>query len=76
MDRKHIQHLYLRAGFGFGYENLKAYLLKSQNEWIPNLFSESKKSNDSELDLSEFYSIINCSLITNVYFYDESPINS
>ena len=57
MNAKHIQHLYLRAGFGISYDELSKLKSKSKKEIVANIFSDSEKVNLLELDLSELNSL-------------------
>ena len=59
MNQRHIQHLYLRAGFGLGYNQLKDLIYKSKHEIVSNLFLEAETFQPLELDLSEFDYILN-----------------
>ncbi len=53
MKTKHIQHLYLRAGFGLGYVELNSLKANSKEEIVSKLFSESEKYKPLNIDLSE-----------------------
>jgi len=57
MKKTHLQHLYLRAGFGIGYDQLNALERKSKSENISILFSNSGTYNPLLLDLSELESM-------------------
>jgi uncharacterized protein (DUF1800 family) len=52
MKSKKIQHLYWRAGFGIGFQELKQLEKKSQKKVLKQLFSDSKKVNTLKIDLS------------------------
>jgi uncharacterized protein (DUF1800 family) len=54
MKQRHIQHLYLRAGFGIGVKKIDQLKSKSKNEIIKDLFHDASKVNLLQLDLSEF----------------------
>ncbi|WP_139957264.1 DUF1800 domain-containing protein [Flavicella sediminum] len=54
MDKKEIQHLYWRAGFGIGFEDLNKIKKKSRKTILKKLFSASEKSKDLAVDLSEY----------------------
>uniref|UniRef100_UPI0040480482 DUF1800 domain-containing protein n=1 Tax=Mariniflexile sp. TaxID=1979402 RepID=UPI0040480482 len=58
MENRHIQHLYLRAGFGIGYDKLHLLKSKSNSEILSELFSEAKNIQPIKLDLSEMESLI------------------
>ena len=58
MKKNHIQHLFLRAGFGIGYDELKSLEGKSKSENISSLFSNSATYEPLLLDLSELESMV------------------
>ena len=53
MKTKHLQHLYLRAGFGIDYNKLNILKAKSKDDIVSKLFSESKNYQALDIDLSE-----------------------
>lgn len=52
MKSKKIQHLYWRAGFGIGFQELKQLEKKSQKKVLKQLFSDSTKITPLKIDLS------------------------
>ena len=58
MKNRHLHHLYLRAGFGIGYEKLNNFKSKSKSEIVSELFSDTQKSNPLKLDLSELKDLL------------------
>lgn len=54
METKHIQHLYLRAGFGIDSNTLVKLERLSKKAIVSKLFSDAKKPTPIKLDLSEF----------------------
>lgn len=58
MKHRHLQHLYLRAGFGIGYEKLNKLKSKSKAENVSELFSGAQKSFPLEIDLSELKELV------------------
>jgi uncharacterized protein (DUF1800 family) len=54
MKQSHIQHLYWRAGFGLGPDELSKLKIKSQKNIVSALFKEAKGYKELTLDLSEF----------------------
>ncbi|MFC2110286.1 DUF1800 family protein [Bacteroidota bacterium] len=54
MTTKEIQHLYWRAGFGIGFEELKKIKKKSKKTILKKLFSTSEKMTPLAIDLSEY----------------------
>lgn len=65
MNQKHIQHLYLRAGFGLGYNQLKNLTSKSKQEIIANLFIEVETDLPLELDLLELEVLLDSKTMNN-----------
>jgi uncharacterized protein (DUF1800 family) len=53
MKTKHLQHLYLRAGFGIRSDELNILKTKPKEDIVSNLFFESKKFKPLDIDLSE-----------------------
>ena len=53
METKHIQHLYLRAGFGLGYNKMSILKSKSKKDVVSKLFSDAKNYKPLEIDLTE-----------------------
>ena len=53
MKTKHLQHLYLRAGFGLGYNELSILKVKPKEDVVSKLFLEAKTYKSLEVDLSE-----------------------
>lgn len=58
MKQKHIQHLYLRAGFGIGYKELGKLKSKPKPKIVSKLFSEAETNVPIELDLSELKGLL------------------
>lgn len=58
MKKNHVQHLYSRAGFGIGLNDLNGFVNKSKNEIVNNLILESKDVDKLEIDLSELQSMV------------------
>ena len=58
MKKSNLQHLYSRAGFGIGYEQLKSLEQKSKSENIAALFSNSDSFDPLLLDLSELEAMV------------------
>jgi uncharacterized protein (DUF1800 family) len=54
MKTRQLQHLFLRAGFGLGFNSLTNLKSKSKSEIVSNLFSDIHKTRPLEIDLSEF----------------------
>lgn len=54
MKEKEIQHLYWRAGFGLGYNQLQHLKGRSKTNILGDLFSEAQNYTPIQLDLSEF----------------------
>ena len=54
MKQSHIQHLYWRAGFGLGPNELSNLKKKSKKNIVSDLFKESKNYTELTVDLSEF----------------------
>jgi hypothetical protein len=52
MKTRHLQHLYLRAGFGLGFNTLNKLKSKSKIEIVFNLFLDVNKTRPLEIDLS------------------------
>jgi len=57
MDDKNLQHLFLRAGFGIGYNELKSLASKRKGKIVKELFLNAKHASPLELDLSELESL-------------------
>ena len=57
MNQKQLQHLYARAGFGLGYQQLSKLKDQSKRDIVSSLFSASKNDTPIQLDLSEFKSL-------------------
>lgn len=53
MKQSHLQHLYWRAGFGMGYDEIKNHKKKSTKKVVKALFKDSKNVTPLEVDLSE-----------------------
>jgi len=53
MNQKQLQHLYLRAGFGLGYQQQKKLSPKSKIKIVSNLFSDSNHFTPLQIDFSE-----------------------
>ncbi len=53
MNTQHLQHLYLRAGFGIGYNKLSRLKSLSKTAVVSNLFSEKDSVLPLEIELSE-----------------------
>lgn len=53
MKTTHIQHLYLRAGFGLDYDKINLLKTKSKQEVVSKLFSDSENFKPLKIDLSE-----------------------
>ncbi len=58
MKNRHIQHLYLRAGFGIGHEELNMLKTKSKSKIVSELFLGTDTFTPLELDLSELKLLI------------------
>ncbi len=58
MEQKHLQHLYLRAGFGIGYNKLQELQSKSKTTIVSKLFLDAEKYEELQLDLSEFKELL------------------
>tara|TARA_B100000809_G_scaffold107182_1_gene105618 strand:+ start:12862 stop:14253 length:1392 start_codon:yes stop_codon:yes gene_type:complete len=54
MKKSHIQHLYWRAGFGLGPDQLSKLKKKSKKNIVSDLFKEAKGHKELSIDLSEF----------------------
>lgn len=54
MKRKHIQHLYWRAGFGLNNSEISELEKKSKTKIIKNLFKEANSFEPLKIDLSEY----------------------
>ncbi|AUS06303.1 DUF1800 domain-containing protein [Pseudotamlana carrageenivorans] len=59
MNSLHIQHLYLRAGFGIGYQNVKDFESKSKQRIIDSLFINTNRPAPLDIDLSELIALTN-----------------
>ena len=59
MKQKHIQHLYLRSGFGIDTKVLDKIKSKPKSKIIEYLFSDSEKMIPLQLNLTEFNLIKN-----------------
>ncbi|GAA3576675.1 hypothetical protein GCM10022395_26910 [Snuella lapsa] len=59
MEARHIQHLYLRVGFGADAQTLKNLSLKSKEEVVSQLIAHSSNVKPLTIDLSEFESLMN-----------------
>ena len=58
MNTKHLQHLFLRAGFGIGYDELKSLTSKTKEKIVKELFLNTKRSTPLEIDLSELETLL------------------
>ena len=58
MNNRHLQHLFLRAGFGIGYKELKSLASKRKEEIVKELFLNAKHVTPLELDLSELETLL------------------
>ncbi len=58
MNTKHLQHLFLRAGFGIGYDELKSLTSKTKEKIVKELFLKTKRSTPLEIDLSELETLL------------------
>ncbi|RZV61734.1 MAG: DUF1800 domain-containing protein, partial [Flavobacteriaceae bacterium] len=54
MDKKHIQHLYWRAGFGLNPQELSIQENKNRSDLIDELFLKSAKPKPLTVNTSEF----------------------
>ncbi len=54
MERRKLQHLYWRAGFGLSLEELKKLENKSKKQLVTSLFKEANSIKPLTIDLSEF----------------------
>lgn len=59
MKTKHLLHLYWRAGFGLGIQDLKNLEKKSRKKVLKQLFTNSKKVNPLRIDLSLYEKAMN-----------------
>jgi len=62
MEQRHLQHLYLRAGFGIGYNALTKLEHLSKKDVVSKLFLETRKSIPLKIDLSEFEPLLKLKL--------------
>lgn len=54
MERRKLQHLYWRAGFGLSLEKLLKFENKSKKQLVSSLFKEAKSFTPLTIDVSEF----------------------
>lgn len=58
MTTKEIQHLYWRAGFGLGYEELSKLKKKSKKNIVADLFKQTKQYDPIAIDLSKYDALL------------------
>ena len=59
MERRKLQHLFWRAGFGLSFEQLTELKNKSKKQLVSSLFKEAKSFEPLTIDLSEFTALRN-----------------